>query len=286
MQRLRDKAEVLLQIDDIVVTMTVDIRMGFKRKKLSNVELADMDEDTRVRIEKILDGVKSSRDINKVVDQLLHLQWTKVVTQNMNGQEKEILKTHLVRYLEAFQTENAEFKIEETYRYAMEGYQGAKIVAVKEVKKGAKISSLRGATARISPEQEKALSDRGVDTSCVIWSQVSKTQLIISGPTCFINHDHDPNCKFVVLPGRKEICFEATRRIKEGEEMTIDYGPGYFGRDDKDCQCLTCEVQKKGWFKKRKRGERKDRDLYTEDEEKRIVKVGKLSSFFSHFHFQ
>ena len=56
MQRLEDKAELLLEIDDIVVTLTVDIRMGFKRKKLSNVELADMDEDTRVRIEKILDA--------------------------------------------------------------------------------------------------------------------------------------------------------------------------------------------------------------------------------------
>ena len=285
MQRLRDKAEVLLEIDDIVVTLTVDIRMGFKRKKLSNVELADMDEDTRVRIEVILDGVKSSRDFDEAVDQLLHLPWTKVVTQNMNDQDKEILKTHLVRYLEAFQTENAKFKIEKTYRYAMEGYQGAKIVAGKEVKKGAKISSLRGTTAPISLEQEKALGDRGVDTSCVIWSQVSKCQKIISGPTCFINHDCDPNCKFVVL-AKGEICFEATRRIKEGEEMTIDYGSSYFGRDNKDCQCLTCEVQKKGWFKKRKRGERKDRDLYNEDEEKRIVKVGKLSSFLSHFHFQ
>ena len=285
---MRDKAELLLEIDDIVVTLTVDIRMGFKRKKLSNVELADMDEDTRVHIKEILDGVNSSRDFNKVVDQLLNLEWTKVVTRNMNDQDKEILKTHLVRYLEAFQTENAEYKIEKTYRYAREGYQGAKIVAGKEVKKGAKISSLRGATAPISPEQEKALGDRGVDTSCVIWSQVSKSQLIISGPTCFINHDHDPNCKFFVLPKGKEreICFEATRRIKEGEEMTIDYGSSYFGRDNKDCQCLTCEEQKKGWFKKRKRGERKDVDLYTEDEEKRIVKVGKLSSFFSHFHFQ
>ena len=282
---MRDKAELLLEIDDIVVTLTVDIRMGFKRKKLSNVELADMDEDTRVHIKEILDGVNSSRDFNKVVDQLLHLPWTQVVTQNMNDQDKEILKTHLVRYLEAFQTENAEYKIEKTYRYAREGYQGAKIVAVKEVKKGAKISSLRGATAPISPEQEKALGDRGVDTSCVIWSQVSKCQKIISGPTCFINHDCDPNCQWFVLP-KGEICFEATRRIEEGEEMTIDYGSCYFGRDNKDCQCLTCEKQEKGWFKKRKRGERKDRDLYTEDEEKRIVKVGKLSSFFLHFHFQ
>ena len=285
MQLLGDKAEVLLEIDDIVVTLTVDIHMGFKRKKLSNVELADMDEDTRVRIEKILDGVKSSRDSDEVVDQLLNLPWTKVVTRNMGGQEKKILKTHLVRYLEGFQTENAEFKIEKTDRYAMEGFQGAKIVAGKEVKKGAKITSLRGATAPISPEQEKALGDRGVDTSCVMWSNVSKSQLIISGPTCFINHDHDPNCTWFVL-SKGEICFEATRRIKEGEEMTIDYGSCYFGRDNKDCQCLTCEKQEKGWFKKRKRGERKDRDLYTEDEEKRIVKVGKLSSFFLHFHFQ
>ena len=285
MQRKGDEAEVHLKIDDIVITLTVDVRMGFKRKKLSKVELADMDEDTRVLIKEILDGVKSSRDSDEVVDQLLNLPWTKVVTRNMGGQEKKILKTHLVRYLEGFQTENAEFKIEKTNRYAMEGFQGAKIVAGKEAKKGAKISSLRGATAPISPEQEKALGDRGVDTSCVLRSQVSKSQKIISGPTCFINHDCDPNCTWFVLP-KGEICFEATRRIKEGEEMTIDYGAGYFGRDNKDCQCLTCEEQEKGWFRKRKRGERKDLDLYTEDEEKHIIKVGKLSSFFSHFHFQ
>ena len=73
MQRLRDKAELLLEIDDIVVTLTVDIRMGFKRKKLSNVELADMDEDTRVHIKEILNGLMSNRDFNKVVDQLLQL---------------------------------------------------------------------------------------------------------------------------------------------------------------------------------------------------------------------
>ena len=66
MQRSGDEAEVLLKIDDIVITLTVDVRMGFKRKKLSNVELADMDEDTRVRIEKILDGLKSSRDFDEV----------------------------------------------------------------------------------------------------------------------------------------------------------------------------------------------------------------------------
>ena len=65
MQRSGDEAEVLLKIDDIAITLTVDVRRGFKRKKLSKVELADMDEDTRVRIEKILDGVKSNRDFDE-----------------------------------------------------------------------------------------------------------------------------------------------------------------------------------------------------------------------------
>ena len=70
--------------------------MGFKRKKLSNVELADMDEDTRVRIKKILDGLKSSRDFDDAVLQLLNLQWTKEVTRNMGGQEKEIFHCTIV----------------------------------------------------------------------------------------------------------------------------------------------------------------------------------------------
>ena len=34
MQRFGDEAEVLLKIDDIAITLTVDVRMGFKRKNL------------------------------------------------------------------------------------------------------------------------------------------------------------------------------------------------------------------------------------------------------------
>ena len=128
-----------------------------------------------------------------------------------------------------------------------------------------------GKTAPITEEQEKSLGDRGVDTSCIMTTP-SKYILIINGPVCFVNHDCAPNCSFVRLPN-KDICFEAKKKIKPGEELTIDYGAGYFGQNQKYCQCPTCEAEKQGAYRKRKQGERKDRDLWTQEEEKKIVKV-------------
>ena len=42
--------------------------------------------------------------------------------------------------------------------------------------------------------------------------------------------------------------------------------------------CQTCEAGEQGAFRKRKQGERNDRDLFTLEEEKKIVKVS-LSVF-------
>ena len=70
----------------------------------------------------------------------------------------------------------------------MEGYEGAKIMAKKEVGKGKKILTLLGRTAEISEEQEESLGNRGVDTSCILKIS-SKSVLILNGPVCFVNHD-------------------------------------------------------------------------------------------------
>ena len=66
----------------------------------------------------------------------------------------------------------------------------------------------------------------------------------------------------------------------------LDYGANYFGRSNKKCECHTCETAKKGAFRKLKRGERKDRDLYIPEEEKKMVQVLpylKCSMFLSTF---
>ena len=88
----------------------------------------------------------------------------------------------------------------------------------------------------------------------------------------FINHDCSPNSKFIQEKG-KVVSLQAIRDIEFGEEFTIFYGEDYFERENKDCECRTCEVQLEGAFRKLKSGERRDRNLYTPQEDKAILKV-------------
>ena len=277
-----DAAENLLKQDDIAVSLIVDSIMGFRRRKLSDLDLPHATEDEENIIKKILESVKSKRNFATTTGQLLDCEWAREVTASMGlgKEEKKELESHLEKYLLGL-TDEREFALVKTTRYAMEGYEGAKILAKKEVEKGKKIETLLGKTAAIREDQEEMLRNRGVDTSCIIKSQ--KSLLIVNGPVCFINHDCRPNCQFYRLPSG-DICFVAKRKIKLDEELTMDYGAGYFGRNQKNCQCQTCESGKMGAYRKLKPGERRDRDLWTPEEENKIVKVC-LSIFLITFLF-
>lgn len=56
----------------------------------------------------------------------------------------------------------------------------------------------------------------------------------------FINHSCKPNCEIDIKKGRVYIF--ALRSIKEGEELTFDYGYEYFEKHIKPhgCKCLKC----------------------------------------------
>ena len=267
----KDASERLSKHDDIATSLIVDRLMGFKRLKLSSLELPPFqpqDEDT---IKKILESVKSTRDLAMAVAELLNCDWAKAAVnlEMMDKKEKMELESHLTMYLHGL-TDVREFAIEKTVRYNMEGNEGGKIVAKTEVKRGKKIETLLGKTAKINEEQEKSLRKCGVDTSCII--EGSKSLLVVNGAVAFLNHDCEPNSKFVPLP-YGWICVEALRKIKPGEEITIHYAAGYFGRNQKTCQCPTCQSRGTGSYRKRKWGERDDLDLYTPEEENKIVKV-------------
>ena len=277
-----DAAEKLLKQDDIATSLILDSLMGFRRRMLSGFDLPHITEEERNIIKEILESVKSERDFARAVDQLLDCDWTKEVTARMelDKEEKKELEIHLEKYLWGL-TDARDFALVKTTRYEMEGFEGAKILARRVVKKGEKMETLLGKTAPISLEQEKRLGERGVDTSCIMKSP--KSLLILLGPVCCVNHDCRPNCEFYRHPSG-EICFEAKRKIQPDEELTIDYGAGYFGRNQKNCQCQTCESEKSGAYRKRIRGERRDRDLWTPKEETKMVNVS-LPVFLSTFTF-
>lgn len=60
----------------------------------------------------------------------------------------------------------------------------------------------------------------------------------------FINHSCAPNCE-IDIKNRKVYIF-AIRSIKEGDELTFDYGPEYFEIHIKPhgCKCLKCLSKK------------------------------------------
>jgi SET domain-containing protein len=48
------------------------------------------------------------------------------------------------------------------------------------------------------------------------------------------------NLKFISL-GQNSISFKVIREIKCGEEITVYYGKHYFGENNCECRCVTCE---------------------------------------------
>ena len=61
------------------------------------------------------------------------------------------------------------------------------------------------------------------------------------GPASFINHDCDPNARYIV--GEKSASTVAIQSIKPigvGEETTVSYRDNYF-EGDKNCRCVGCK---------------------------------------------
>ncbi|CAO3616182.1 unnamed protein product [Mucor fragilis] len=60
-------------------------------------------------------------------------------------------------------------------------------------------------------------------------------------------HDCDANCEFT-SPHLNTISFKVQRDIRRGEEMTVYYGDHYFGIDNCECRCVSCERMQEGSF--------------------------------------
>ncbi len=71
-------------------------------------------------------------------------------------------------------------------------------------------------------------------------SSRSKSASLFMGPARFANHDCDANARLVT---RSQVGIEifACRDIEAGDEITVTYGENYFGEDNCECLCKTCE---------------------------------------------
>lgn len=151
--------------------------------------------------------------------------------------EKLDFKQHMRRYMQIY-LPDCPFEVSSTNRYTITTHE-ASIVARRFIKRNETIRYLSGIQVVITPEEEAALSVRKKDFSIVVSSR-SRMASLFMGPARFANHDCGANAKLVIT-GQAGIDIVAVRSIDVGEEITVTYGENYFGENNCECLCQTCE---------------------------------------------
>lgn len=168
----------------------------------------------------------------------------KFVDRLRTEREKERFRRHLRKYISIYLPDCA-FEVNTTNRYTILTHEAA-VTARKVIEKGEVIKHLSGVQVQMTPEEEADLDLNRRDFSIVMSSR-KKAASIFLGPARFANHDCNSNAKLMTA-GNDGMEVRAVRDIALGEEITVKYGDGYFGEDNCECLCHTCEMlMRNGW---------------------------------------
>jgi histone-lysine N-methyltransferase SUV420H len=179
-------------------------------------------------------------DINSGLHALLKVPFLRDYVDVLPELLKSNFVYHICRYLKVH-LPDCPFDISATARYTGV-MEDTRLIARKEVMRGAQIKYLNGKLVSITADEEESLATQGLDFS-IFASDLTGLSILL-GPARFPNHDCKSNARFVTAPRSREVHVVAKRNILPGEEITIDYGDEYFGPDNTDCLCHTCETRR------------------------------------------
>ncbi|BCR89183.1 SET domain-containing protein [Aspergillus chevalieri] len=161
-----------------------------------------------------------------------------------NDREREWFRRHLRKYIQMYLPDSP-FEVMTTNRYTITVHEAA-ICARKFIKKGQEVKYLSGTLVPMTAEEERDLDLTRRDFSIVMSSR-RKSPSFFLGPARFANHDCNANGRLVTR-GTEGMQVMATRDIHVGEEITVSYGEDYFGVDNCECLCMSCErALRNGW---------------------------------------
>ncbi|KAK7998784.1 putative Histone-lysine N-methyltransferase SET9 [Apiospora marii] len=158
--------------------------------------------------------------------------------------EKDAFRKHLRRYMQIYLPDSP-FEVSTTNRYTIVTHEAA-VTARRYIRRGQPVKYLSGIQVLMSAEEEEDISRRKKDFSIVVSSR-NKCASLFMGPARFANHDCDANAQLKII-SQSSIEIHATRDIDVGEEITVVYGDNYFGEDNCECLCQSCETRLvNGW---------------------------------------
>jgi histone-lysine N-methyltransferase SUV420H len=206
-----------------------------------------------------------SKDLAEAVQQLLRLPGLRKFVQSLKDEkERDQFTRHLRRYASIYMPD-CPFEVTTTNRYTITDHE-ASVTARRDINPREEIKYLTGVQVAMTEEQEKTLELARKDFSLVISSR-KKTRSLFLGPARFANHDCDANAK-LSTKGYDGMQIVAVKHIKAGDEITVSYGEDYFGDDNEECLCQSCESEQvNGWAPLRPKEENEDDEDDEEDKE-------------------
>lgn len=181
----------------------------------------------------------------KAEAQLLQLPGLRKFVDSLpQGKERDDFRKHMRRYVNIY-LPDCPFEITSTNRYTVVTHE-ASVTARRFIKKGESVKYLCGVQVIMTKEEEADINQRRRDFSIVVSSR-NKSASIFLGPARFANHDCGANAE-LMRTGAAGMEIIAVRDIDIGDEITVTYGDNYFGEDNCECLCKTCEDNREnGW---------------------------------------
>jgi len=157
---------------------------------------------------------------------------------------KDNFVKHLRKYIFMYMTD-CPWEVSTTNRYTITTFEAA-VTARARIKQNQTIPYLVGTLVPLTAEESNQLDATNRNFSIVCAGR-KKAQSIFLGPARFANHDCSANAR-LVPKGNDSMEVVALRNIEVGEEITVSYGDDYFGPENLDCLCATCEkAVRNGW---------------------------------------
>lgn len=214
------------------------------RKNRSKYNLTrGISEDTVTTI--LLHDVIVAKDPQKAEKSLLKLPGLrKFVERLRTDREKEDFRRHMRKYINIW-LPDCPWEVSTVNRYTIVTQEAA-ATARRAIRRGDTIKYLSGNLVAMTPEEEKDLDLTRRDFSIVMSSR-KRTPSLFLGPARFANHDCNANAR-LVTSGTEGMQVIAVRDIDVDEEITVTYGEDYFGLQNCECLCRSCEMEgRNGW---------------------------------------
>lgn len=240
------KPKDLCDIDDLATSLVVDVSLGFITHKMDiNYNKTHK---CKVHLKPVIDKFIKNQNMKMAFASLWNEKY--IPSRLFKDSYKKLVKDHIERYMGIFNKDSG-FKIDPCHRYSLENNVGAKVIATKYWNKNDTIKRLVGCVAELTEEEENEILHVGKNDFSVMFSCRKNCAQLWLGPAAYINHDCRPNCTFV--PNDKgTACVKVIQDINPGEEITCCYSVNFFGENNINCECYSCEKMCKGAFKANK----------------------------------